>query len=116
MIRVQSTISKVETLADNSLKLSVVTQELAPESETEIFKYRNKLGWFVFKEETIKEEDLKDLPEIEPEFKGQKSPSERLRNIIWVYWDSKTNKSKPFETFRLEYMEKLIQSIKDKLD
>ena len=59
MLKIPSTISKIVTLADNTVRLQVDCQEVAPESEAEIFKLRNQLGYFVFSVgATITEKDV----------------------------------------------------------
>ena len=58
MFQVAATIQKIQTLADGGNKLSILTQELTPDEMTELFKLNNKFGWFLFKEQAIKEEDI----------------------------------------------------------
>ena len=57
-----------------------------------------------------------DVPEEVVEFKGDKSDSQRLREILYVYWEQKSGKKQSFETFRKIQMDKFISLIKDKLD
>jgi len=116
MIKVPSTIDKIQTMADNTLKFSVVTQELNPEAEAELFKLRNKLGWFVFKENGIEEKDIANLLDFKPKYKGDKSPTAKLRAAIHVYWDQQISKQKPFEEFYADYLEEVRQMVLAKLD
>lgn len=113
MLRVPSLIAKVETMSDGGLKLIVHTQELAPDDEAEIMKLRNKLGWFVFSETQIQEEDIPDEP---IEFEGQKTYSERLRNVLFRLHEKQGGKPEEFESYRARVMEKLINRYKAKLD
>lgn len=113
VFKTQATISKVQTLSDGSIRIYVDTQsDLAPETQADLFNQRNKLGWFVFSEAGILEKDL-NLPEIEPEFKGDKSPGQRLRAVYYRIWEN-TNKSKTFEQYYKEQMEKYINYLKEK--
>lgn len=57
-----------------------------------------------------------DVPEEMVEFKGDKSDSQRLREVLYVYWEQKSGKKQTFEAFRKVQMSKFIQLIKDKLD
>lgn len=109
-----STIESVATRADNTIKVVIGTQELDPEQATALFALKGKVGWMLFKENEIVEKDLPDEPA--PEFENEKSPSERLRAVMWIYWDTKTKKEKTFEEFRREHMEKIIEFWKGKLD
>jgi len=115
LLQVPSTIEGIKTRRDNTLAITVGTQELDPEDEAKIFSLRNRLGWFFFKEERIKEEDIKDLPEIEPEFSTDKPPSLRLRNVIFRYWE-KLGKKGEFNDFYKKHIERLIDQYKEKLN
>lgn len=112
MLKAASTITKVTTMADNTIRLQVDLQELTPTDEAEIFKMRNKLGWFLFKESgDIRESDIP----TEPLEDNQKTPSQRLRAVMFVYWD-KSKKTVDFDTFYRQQTERYIEFIKRKLD
>lgn len=113
MFQVPSIIEKAQTLLDNSVKLSIVTQELNPSEMAELFRLKGKPGWVMFKENPVDETDVPKEPA--PEFKTDKTPSQRLRAALWVYWDANTNKKKDFATFYQEWIELKIKEIKDYL-
>ena len=49
----------------------------------------------------------------------EKSPSERLRNVLYVWYKQETSAQRYvglFENFRKEKMETIIQGVKSKLD
>ena len=113
-----STISKVMTMAESTVRVQVDFQETTPEAMAEIFKLKGSLGWFFFHEKPITEIDTKDLPEIKLEG-WEKSPSQRLRNTLFRLWEARTDQGKtklPFETWYREQMEMLINQAKEKLD
>ena len=111
--QVSSVIESVATRVDNTIKIVVSTQELSPEQSTSLFALKGKQGWLLFSENEIKEMDIPDVNA--PEFKADKSPSQRLRNTLYVYWESNTDKSKPFEGWYRDWIEKKIGEIKDYL-
>ncbi len=113
-VSIPATISKITTMADRGIRLQVDTQEVSDEQSADIFKFRNKLGYFFFDEVLIKEIDTSKLPKIELE-EGEKSPSQRLRATLFVYWEQKKLKD-PFDIFYRRTVEKYIGSIKEKLD
>lgn len=114
LFQAPATVAKIETLADRSLKLKVITQELNEEQSAMVFKLYNKLGWFVFSEQSIKPEDIKDLPEIQLD-EGEKSPSQRMRAALFVYWEQQKIQE-PFDIFYRRQVEKWISQIKEKLN
>ena len=116
MFQVQGFINKITTMGSNSLRLQVdLEKELNPEDNAKIFQLYNKLGWFIFKETEIKEEDLIDLPEEVLEFKDQKSSSVILRNRMFVYHKATTGKTEGFEEWRKKEMLRLGQKYIDSL-
>lgn len=115
MFQVPSNIKTIQTLVDGGNKITLLTQELAPDEMTELFKLTNKAGWFLFKETEIKEEDVKDIPEVAVEFKGEKSPSQKMYNIIYRIWENNTDMKKPFPDYYKSYMFKLNEALKEKI-
>ena len=114
MLKIPSQISKVETTSDKCLKLIVhTTQELSPSDEAEVFQMKQKIGWLVFSDVNIEETDIPDEP---IEFEGQKTLSERLRNVLFRLHEKQSGKPDDFEAYRSRVMEKLINHYKAKLD
>lgn len=111
---VPATITKITTMADRGLRLQVDTQEITDaELKKQIFDLHDKLGFFFFSEAPITEVPLDDLPEIKVE-EGEKTPSQRLRNILFVLWEQKKIKES-FDIFYRKQIEKLIEKIKEQL-
>lgn len=114
MLRVPSQIVKVETMSDGGMKIVVNTQELTPADKAELMGEHGKMGYFVFSSTSnITEEDIPDEP---IEFEGQKTPSERLRNVLFRLHEKQGGKPEDFEAYRQKIMESLINRYKAKLD
>ena len=114
MFQAQATVHKVSTLVDGGLKVEIMTRELQPEQMTAVFEQKGSEGWFLFKENSIKPEEIKDLPDVRVE-KTDKSPSERLRAVLYRLWET-TSKTKTADQFYKEYIDKTIEAIKEKLN
>lgn len=113
LFQVPAIIRKIQSLKDRSFKLSIECQELPPQEMVSVFELNEKEGWLVFSENDI---DKSNIPEENaPEFKNDKSPSQRLRSVVFVYWDKMTDKKIPFDTYWKMWVEKQINNIKDKL-
>lgn len=113
IIQFSGIVDGISLRKDSTLTIKIGTQEMSPSESAEIFKFGNKQVWIGISEIAISK---LDIPDEITEFDNEKTPSERLRNVLWIYWDTKTDKSKSFEDFRRTYMDKIINSIKDKLD
>ena len=115
LLQLATTIGKVQTLVDGGLKLDVVTQELTPADATKVFDLKGKLGYMVFKATRISEDDVANLPEEVKEFKDDKSPSKRLRAVIYLFWKKESSQKEVFDAFYRRHLEKIIEQYKEKL-
>lgn len=113
--QVQAFLSKAMTLADNTLRLQFDCQELPSETMTEMFELRNKVGHLFFLEQPIKEIDTKDLPEIVLD-KNEKSPSTRLRNVLFLLHKQNGGADHDFDAYYRKQIERVIETIKEKLN
>jgi hypothetical protein len=79
-----------------------------------VLSLKHTEGWLTFSPNP----DDVEIPEERAEL-DEKSASERLKNVIFVWYKQEVEAGKfvgLFETFRKEKMEKIIQTVKDKLD
>lgn len=100
---------------DGSIKLSFDSRELSPEEYMIVMGFRNTEGWLAFQPN---EDGIPDLPEERAEV-DEKTPSERLRAVLFLWWKQEGDRGRNvglFETFRKEKMEQIISGIKKKLD
>lgn len=113
IFQVSSVIQKLNTLVDRTVRLTIDCQELTPEQAQRLHALIQKQGWFLFKENPF---EIEEIPkENAPEFGNDKTPSERLRNTLYVYWKECTQQRPDFDTFYRQWMEKKIEEIKEKL-
>ena len=74
---------------------------------------KEALGWLIFKESQIIPEDI---PDYDPAtFDQIKSPSQRLRAVLFVYWKEVKGGQGDFESFYRAQVERIIEQYKDKL-
>lgn len=99
---------------DGSAKLTFDTRELNAEEIFTIMALRNTEGWICFAPNADDLETPDERAEVE-----EKTPSERLRNVLFVWYKQETQAGRfvgLFETFRKEKMEKIIEGVKSKLE
>lgn len=113
MLQVPATIEGVSTRKDKTIKVVLGTQETDPDTMAGLMGLHDKLGWFMFAENAFTETDIP--VENAPEFKEDKSPSQRLRSVLWVYWDQCTDKKQSFNNFYDSWVEKKIREVKELL-
>lgn len=114
MFQTQAIINKISTLADQSIRITADTPELDSPSMTELFNLRNLEGWLLFSPTIVKEADVPSEP-TNLSSSSSKTPGSRLRSVLYILYQG-TAKTEPFEIFYLREMEKIIDSVKHKLN
>ena len=115
MFQIQSYISKITTMGNHSLRLQVdLEKELNPDENAKVFDLYNKLGWFIFKEAEINPEDV-DVPDYVKEFRTDKSPSQRLRAVLYRVWEQ-SEQVYDFPIWYESQMERIINKYKSTLE
>jgi hypothetical protein len=107
----------VSLRADKSLSLRLSTQEV---SDTEKLKFMGLHQQFIqilFKSTDISKNDVKELDQTEINvYESQaKTPSKRLRGVMYRFWEHE-GKPGEFPDFYGTEMEKIITHYKNKLD
>lgn len=115
LLQIPATIESINSRVDGTWSLKVGTQELSEENAKAILGLNRKLGWFIFKETPLEEADIINIPESTPEFKGDKTPGQRLRGVLYVLWEQ-TKATKTFDEFYRTKMEQIIDWVKGKLE
>jgi hypothetical protein len=110
-VQVPAILTRVSFLKDGGVSLGFATNELLAEEKVVLSKFYQKFGWLVFKENELTPEDI---PTEDADFEG-KTPSKRMRAVLFVYWKQKGEQGN-FEDFYRNKMNELIEYIKTKLD
>lgn len=115
MLQVQfsAIVDGINAKKDKTLSLKLGTQELTSEETSHLFDLMTKQVWVGIAETPI---EVLDVPEVLPEMHGDKTPSQRLRGLLYVLWSEKTDRSRTFPQFYEDYLFKLCEQIKSKLE
>lgn len=118
-------IDNIRTLADNTVRVSLGTPELSPEIVGSMYGMLKQPGYVVISTMPIsqKQLDAVETATIDREFEN-KTPSQRLRNVLYVLWEQQQPKETSpegvtsyvdFDLFYKRKMNELINFIKNKL-
>jgi hypothetical protein len=110
-IQLPATFSKITSRADSSFKIEFETRELGSEAAA-LMGLLNNEGWLLFSPNELQEADVPD--EKADSMTGQKTKSQRLRGVIFKIWESRGSNGS-FETFYQNYMETIIEQLKEKI-
>lgn len=97
---------------DGGMRLRIETQELPDEQKLELLKCNNKFGHVLFKENSFQQSDI-PTEDVEDR---TKTPSKRLRAVLYILHAQSGGKKENFENFYREKMEKIIDQIKNRLE
>lgn len=106
-----ATLTSVSSTADGGVRLNFHTQELDVGEKVIAMGYHGAFGYVLFKPNEFSDADI---PEDDATDDG-KSPSKRLRAVIFCLWKQRGEKG-DFEVFYRRAIEKAINRIKDELD
>jgi len=112
LIKIQAILTRISYMKDGGLSLGFSTQEMSPEDKVVMAELYQTFGWLAFSPNQV---DTTDMPTEEAEDK-QKTPSKRLRSVLYVFAKQRGIKPENFEAWYREQMEKIIERVKTKLD
>lgn len=114
-VQIASIFDKASTLKDRSVKMEFVSsRELGHDNLATLFELRGQEGWLLFAPNKLTDKDIPDEPahaEV-----ATKSPSARLRDVLYVLWKQLGEPEKDFELFYASRMNRIIDQVKEKLE
>lgn len=110
-IQTQLQITRVTIKPDDSVSFSASTPEL---TDSQLVAFRKVAKCLV---NALLEPEIgsSDVLKIEKEIDG-KSPSQRLRNVLYVLWEQEGKPQDDFEIYYRMQMNKVIDLVKNKLN
>jgi hypothetical protein len=117
-IVIPAQIEGISTRADRTLKITISTQEMPPSEAGRLFALNQKMSYIAIKEESFQQSEV-DMVEglaVNPDDTKQRTPSQRLRAILYVSWKECDEGHPAFDSFYAQKIERIITHYKDKLD
>jgi len=108
-------VSSLATKVDGSIKISLETRELNPQDSATLFELRGGEAWAIISPSEIKDEDVKLPTEKADPAVGTKTPSQRLRAVLYRLWEQNP-KGVDFESYYRVQMEQIIEKLKERLE
>lgn len=111
-----STVRKVSTLVDGSLTITLETPEMGNEEAAKLLSLRKIQGLVYISPKAEIDKAITDtIDGTEVKLSGGKSPSKRLRDRLFVYWNSHSEGYEDFELFYARQLDIFGQTFLDKL-
>ena len=118
LLQLPGIITKVEAMSKGAVKVVFTSQEaITADVRAKVMLMHEQYGWWTYTlKDQIEIEDIMDLPEIQLE-KGELSATDRLNKVMYAYFlqVKKGNKS-DFNQWRRDYLNKISDSFKAKME
>jgi hypothetical protein len=105
---------------DKTLTLTFVTQELGPDEVAKIHSMLERYGYLVWKADAdgMDPAELAAIEEMKTDdvFDRSKTPSQRLRAVLYLLWKQKPDGHPDFAEFYKSRMERIITHLKTFID
>ena len=113
--QIPSQLEGISLLKDGCLSLRFHTQEIPSDQKVNLMNYYQQFGYLLFKPDAFSETEI---PEKNTDIEGRKikTPSQRLRAVIYVYGKQKNIPKEEQDLFYERQMEAIIDKYKEKLD
>lgn len=117
MIILPAQIESIATRKDGTIRVAFGTNEVMPSVAGDLFSMNNKFCYIALKYEAFRDEEKKAIESLEANNDdGFKSPSQRLRGVLYRLFESKPDGFKTFALFYDSKMEQIINHYKNQID
>ena len=110
VFQIPAILDGMSPLKDGGMSVRFHTNEIKSRDKAKLMDFFNVFGWLQFSDHTINSVPNKAAYREA----GVKTPSQRLRNTLYVLWQQKYS-DQPFDPWYDVQLEKIINSIKERL-
>ena len=116
MIILPAQIEGLTSRKDKTIKVTFGTQEMSPNDAAQVFQLNQRFCYIAIKEEPFQQDELDNIDSIKTDLEINKTPSQRLRGILYVSYQQDNEGFKDFMIYYVSKMDKLCEHFKSKLD
>jgi hypothetical protein len=108
-------VENITTRKDNTVKITLGTQELSPGKASELFSMMNRLTMtYISPKDSIDQKEMDQVDKVDPEL-GGKTQSQRIRNVLYKLYEQGNEGFKDFETYYKSKTNAYIDHLKAKI-
>jgi len=109
-------VSSIRSLKDGSVSVCVETQELSSSKAGELFSLRKKVAMmYLSPKDTVTQKEIDQVNAFDAEIEA-KTPSKRLRDVLYVLFTQQPEGYKEFDAFYKFKMNIITEHLKSKLN
>lgn len=115
-ILLSAIIENIATRADGTIKVVLGCQEMSAARAGELMSYNRKLSAvYLSQKESIAQKEIDQVDAVDPVMPA-KTPSQRMRNVLYRLWEQSPEGFKEFDSFYKYKMNEYIEQIKSNLN
>lgn len=107
---VPAVLEGISPLKDGGMSIRFHTQEVKKTEQVTLLEYYQGFGWLQFSDSEVKEP-----PIDKPLERGNKTPSQRLRAVLFVLWQQNYS-DEDFDQWYRQRIEAIIDKVKESLE
>lgn len=115
IILLPAQLTGIRTRVDRTLSLTFSTPEISPQKAGQLMGLNQCMTYLAIKPETFRDEEIRALEELKAEDTGGKTPSQRLRAVLFRLWEQDPGGFASFTLFYDHHMERFIENLKNRL-
>lgn len=115
MILIAGQIESLATRKDKTIRLTIGTQELTPAEAAEVFQLNQQFCYIGLKPEPFTSNETETIESLKTDYDSIKSPSQRLRAILYRNYENNTEGYKDFNLYYIAKIDKICEHYKGKL-
>ena len=118
MIIIKAQADGIATRKDRTIKVTFSTQELKGKDAAKLLDLQNKLVTLGIAPNEITPDEIQLLQEAKlsiEDVPNGKSQSQRLRSVLYIYFEQNDTEFDTFDSFYTDYTNKIINNVKSKL-
>lgn len=116
MVTIPAIIEGISTRKDKTLKLTIATNETTPEQSAQLINLNQQFCYLAIKAELFNQGEIDAIDNLSTEFDNHKTPSQRLRGILYINWQQKPEGFKDFQSYYLNKMDRICEHYKSKIE
>ena len=117
MLIIPAILESFRTLKDKGMKLTLETNELTPSQVMDLMSLVGGFCFVAFKKDEFRKEEQSLIEGLESGYEdNEKTPSQRLRAVLFVLWKQKNEGYEQFDDFYRFKMNQVVEHFKGKLE
>jgi len=109
-------VTSIRSRVDGSISVTIETNELSPSKAGELFSIRGKTAIaYLSPKDIVTQKEIDQVNAINNDGMGGKTPSQRMRNVMFILWKQDPEGYKDFNLYYINRMEKFIDALKENI-